>query len=90
MENHATRPEVVEALANGQGSSLRYSTTVKHEMFYVAVRTPNQDTPHVLRVSVPLDSIQGTLSSLRAAILLGLLTVSGLGLLLALFFSGRL
>ena len=90
MENHATRPEVAAALSNGQGSSLRYSTTVKHEMFYVAVRSPGQGTPRVLRVSVPLDSIEGTLSSLRHAILLGLLTLSGLGLLLALLFSRKL
>src|ERR1041385_1174872 len=37
MENHGGRPEVLQAIATGTGTSARYSTTVKHEMLYRAV-----------------------------------------------------
>lgn len=90
MENHGSRPEVRDALSKGQGSSLRYSTTVGHELFYVAFRPRTQGRSRILRLSIPVDSIEETLSSLRHAILLGLAMVSAIGLLLAFFFSRRL
>src|SRR3990170_4423840 len=33
MENHAKRPEVIDAVSKGSGKSLRYSTTVKKNVF---------------------------------------------------------
>jgi len=36
MENHATRPEVAEALAKGSGHALRYSQTAKRDLLYFA------------------------------------------------------
>ena len=36
MENHAGRPEVIDAPKRGFGSATRYSTTVSHEMIYHA------------------------------------------------------
>jgi two-component system phosphate regulon sensor histidine kinase PhoR len=37
MENHSNRPELIEALSHGVGSSIRYSTTLGCDMMYVAV-----------------------------------------------------
>ena len=37
MDNHADRPEVIEALSQGTGSSIRYSATLGYNMMYVAV-----------------------------------------------------
>src|SRR5256885_12627283 len=37
MENHADRPEVVEARAAGIGRARRYSATLKIDMLYIAV-----------------------------------------------------
>ena len=37
MENHSNRPEVIEALSNGVGSSIRYSITLGCDMMHVAV-----------------------------------------------------
>jgi two-component system phosphate regulon sensor histidine kinase PhoR len=90
MENHGTRPEVVEALSKGAGKAVRYSTTVRHEMLYQAVLDRRYATDRIIRLSVPLTSVLETESSIRHAILAGLLAVSGLGLLLAFFFSRRL
>jgi len=48
MENHAERPEIIQALQTGTGESLRYSSTLWKEMYYYAVRL---DDGNVLRVS---------------------------------------
>src|SRR5688572_531655 len=37
LENHAARPELVDALARGEGTSVRYSTTTGSRMIYAAV-----------------------------------------------------
>ncbi len=34
LENHSDRPEIIDALSNGYGSSKRFSSTVQKEMFY--------------------------------------------------------
>ncbi|HEY3303794.1 MAG TPA: ATP-binding protein [Candidatus Binatia bacterium] len=85
MENHGSRPEVVEALAKGAGSSTRYSTTVHHEMLYQA--TLDREKKRIIRLSVPLNAVEAAEGSIRHAILAGLLVFSALGLLLAFFFS---
>jgi two-component system phosphate regulon sensor histidine kinase PhoR len=90
MENHGTRPEVLEALAKGAGASTRYSTTVRHEMLYQAVLDGKDKPERIIRLSIPLNAIEETERSIRHAILLGLLMFSGLGLLLAFFFSRHL
>ncbi|MGH7768194.1 MAG: ATP-binding protein, partial [Candidatus Binatia bacterium] len=90
MENHGARPEVVDALAKGVGTSTRYSTTVGHEMLYQAVMKRDNGPGWIVRLSVPLDVIEAAESSIRRAILLGLVIFSGLGLLLAFFFSRNL
>lgn len=87
MENHATRPEVLEALSKGAGRSIRYSTTVRYEMLYQAML--QREKNRIVRISVPLHSVEEAVGSVRRAILAGLLLVSGLGLLLALLFSRK-
>lgn len=86
MENHGTRPEVMEAFNNGSGSSVRYSTTVKHEMFYQAILEREKNQGRIVRISVPLNSIEEAEGSIHRAIFAGLLLVSGLGLFLAFLF----
>ena len=52
MENHSDRPEVIDALAGGVGSSIRYSTTLGCDMMYVAVPVmANDEVVGVSRVS---------------------------------------
>jgi two-component system phosphate regulon sensor histidine kinase PhoR len=86
MENHAARPEVREALTTGKGSILRYSTTVRHDMLYVAIVARDATAPRIVRMAVPLDTVEATLASMRRTIFSGLIALSGAGLLLALFF----
>src|SRR5439155_22272877 len=37
LENHATRPEIVDALRSGVGISRRHSVTIDADLLYVAV-----------------------------------------------------
>jgi two-component system phosphate regulon sensor histidine kinase PhoR len=52
LENHARRPEVVAALASGEGSAVRVSASAGDEELYAAVRAP----PGVARVSISMRS----------------------------------
>src|SRR5262249_17995203 len=66
MENHAHRPEVQQARAQGFGSSARFSTTVGESMSYVALRVPRPGLPPAfVRVALPLDRIEDDLAALR-------------------------
>lgn len=49
MENHLGRGEVKQALANGSGTSVRYSDTLTEKIIYYAVKTSDGN---ILRVSV--------------------------------------
>ena len=62
MENHASREEVQQALATGEGESSRYSQTLLEKTIYVAKRLPDGT---VLRISV--------LRQTLAVLLLGML-----------------
>ncbi len=90
MENHVGRPEVMAALSQGSGSSLRYSTTVHYEMFYRAFHQIGKGEERIVRVAMPLTEAESVISSVRHALLFGLLLTSGLGLLVALAFSRHL
>src|SRR5678816_1935095 len=56
LENHAQRPEVIEARARGLGMARRYSATVKIDMLYVAVPVTNRSMAFV-RAALPLTDV---------------------------------
>ena len=58
MENHASRPEIDQAMKEGRGSASRYSTTYAKRSYYAAVRL---DNGQILRVGDTIDSVYGTL-----------------------------
>ena len=60
MENHAARPEIADALANGVGESSRLSDALAEQIYYYAVRL---DDGTVLRVASTADSAFGALSA---------------------------
>ena len=91
MENHGTRPEVLEALEKGSGSSLRFSTTVREEMLYVALPIEsNSKLQGVVRVSLFLRDINGLLRNLKGKIFLTMVFVTLLSLGGAYMFSQNL
>ena len=90
MENHGTRPEILEALRTGTGTSVRYSTTVRYSMLYRAFHQtgPNQD--RFVRLALPLTDIDNVIKAVRQSLLVGLGVASAIGLLLAWVFSRHL
>jgi two-component system phosphate regulon sensor histidine kinase PhoR len=46
MDNHGRRPEVLQAMKQGLGSSIRYSRTFRLDMMYVAI--PFQKDGHTI------------------------------------------
>jgi two-component system phosphate regulon sensor histidine kinase PhoR len=79
MENHAGRPEVVDALGGKIGSSTRLSHTVGVEFLYLAV--PSGDK--IVRLAYPLSSIRQHIADIRS----NLMRATILALLMALVLS---
>lgn len=69
LENHARRPEVSAALAEGHGWSVRYSTTVRQRMMYAAVPFQREQTVFgVARVAMPLADVDRAILELQKTI----------------------
>jgi two-component system phosphate regulon sensor histidine kinase PhoR len=84
MDNHADRPEVIQALSQGTGSSIRYSTTLGYDMMYVAVTiTTGSDTVGIARVSLPLTEINQAVGHINRVIIYGALIAAAIAILLA-------
>jgi two-component system, OmpR family, phosphate regulon sensor histidine kinase PhoR len=94
MENHAGRPEIREALANGDGQSIRHSVTINRDLLYYAVRLPVAGgSPVVLRFASPLQTLNEELWEFRKrlwlASLVMLLVTGAASLLISRSFSDR-
>jgi two-component system phosphate regulon sensor histidine kinase PhoR len=88
MENHSNRPEVIQALSSGVGSSIRYSTTLGCDMMYVAVPvTVNNEVVGISRVSLPLTEINKSLGYISRTIIGGAAITAIIAILLAIQIS---
>jgi two-component system phosphate regulon sensor histidine kinase PhoR len=89
LENHAQRPEVVEARATGLGRARRYSATLKIDMLYVAVPVAHPAIA-VVRVALPLTNIRQQLRPVVTATLAALSLALVGGVVIAWLFSARI
>jgi two-component system phosphate regulon sensor histidine kinase PhoR len=87
MENHATRPEVIEAKQSGSGGAIRHSATVGYDMLYRAFYQTGAQQARIVRVAMPLKDVEGVIQSIRYSLLSGLLLASSAGLFLAWWLS---
>ena len=88
MMNHADRPEVIEALAKGEGASVRYSSTLGLDLMYVAIRLDGPEHKRlIVRLALPLSQVEQTISQTRrlvlGAVFLGVLLSIGVAYLVA-------
>jgi two-component system phosphate regulon sensor histidine kinase PhoR len=67
MENHSTRPELVQAFRSGSGSDIRQSATIGVSFLYVAV--PVAGGASAIRIAFPLSEINRQVSRIRGKIL---------------------
>ena len=68
LENHRERPEVRAALADGDGHSARVSASVSRPLFYCAWRQDRGTQQRIVRLAVPMATIEHARSRIRAAI----------------------
>lgn len=90
MDNHRTRPEVRQALAEGQGTSTRFSYTVGYDMMYMAVPVVvSGEAVGIARIARPLRQIEIRIARLRRSILMAAAAASVVAGLLALLVAER-
>jgi two-component system phosphate regulon sensor histidine kinase PhoR len=83
MDDHSNRPEIRAALAGGVGINTRYSPTLKISMLYIAL--PVQDRgviAGIVRLALPLGSVEKTLWAIRKIIFAGLIFAMALAIAL--------
>jgi len=83
MENHLNRPEINTALTGKIGIDTRFSNTLKIDMLYVALPIKeNNQALGFLRLALPLESVQKTLSTIRKIVFMGLFLALGFAFVL--------
>ena len=88
MESHAGRPEVLQALQSGEGQSTRYSVSVQRALLYYAVRENLPGgAPVILRLALPVRSIDEELAAFRTRLWLWSLLILFLAGIAALLIS---
>ncbi|MFH0899422.1 MAG: HAMP domain-containing protein [Pseudomonadota bacterium] len=91
MENHARRPEIVQALDTGYGASIRLSTTIGHRMMYSAVPfLRDGETAGVVRAAVPLSEVDAAIAHARRLLLIASLLALGVSTVLATVAAQRI
>ena len=96
MENHGSRPEIIEALEQDKGIATRYSATVDEQMLYLAIplnysfTEEYNDSRAVIRLALPLVAINRAISNLIFYILGALFLSSLVALATAVLISSRI
>jgi len=75
VENHADRPEVIQAIREGNGAAIRWSSTLRVPFIYVATILDNGD---VLRIATPLSTAEKVTNRLRGELVLAMLVSVGM------------
>ena len=80
MENHLTRPEIRDAIANGEGRDIRDSQTMGYETYYYAVLLPNGE---ILRMAQDAETVWSIYDSTLPAIVLSCFLMMGAAAIIA-------
>ena len=80
MENHLGRPEVQEALQNGDGQSVRRSATTGQRYMYHAYMQRVGARSRIIRFALPTTAVSEAQSRIRWILLLSLGLAAGVGL----------
>jgi two-component system phosphate regulon sensor histidine kinase PhoR len=90
MDNHRSRPEIMQAQALGQGTSTRFSQTVGYDMMYTAVPISKDSQVFAyVRVAVPLQQVQTNIAHLQRTLILTTLVAALIAILLSTWIASR-
>ncbi|MFQ5730197.1 MAG: HAMP domain-containing protein, partial [Waddliaceae bacterium] len=90
MDNHGDRPEVIVAYQGNAGTSIRYSHTLEQEMMYLAIPIKVGEKSIIVRTSLPVTSLQETISAMRVKIIFGGIVITLLATLVNFIVSRRI
>ncbi|MBS30094.1 MAG: hypothetical protein CMG39_02880 [Candidatus Marinimicrobia bacterium] len=90
MDNHLSRPEVLEANNGKIGRSIRYSNTVKEKMLYLAILQNINGEQIIIRTSVRLNSLKSNISLLTSEIIKSSIYILIATLGISLFISRKI
>lgn len=91
LDNHANRPEIMQARAQGKGNDIRYSRSLNANFMYSALITrTSEGSSLVVRMSYPLTYIDETLNQFKQRLLLALVIAATFSILLGLLVAQRL
>lgn len=77
MDNHGQRPEVLQAFAGHQGTSIRFSNTLGQSLMYVAIPTFTAGQPvGCIRTALPVSNIDATLKGIYWKLIVAGLVIS--------------
>ena len=89
MVNHANRPEVIEALSDGEGEASRLSGTLDQHFLYLAVPIEG-GSGAVARVAAPLDDVDATVRAVWLWMTLAMAAAVAMVIAIAWFIAGRI
>lgn len=76
LDNHKNRPEVTSALKGVIGKNIRYSKSLKTDMYYIAVPVKEKNTVlKIVRVALPLHEVNSYVFHLRLIIITAIFVV---------------
>ena len=87
LDNHADRPEIEQALSNGQGVSVRHSNSLGIDYIYAATRLGDN---RVVRVAAPFSAVRESYAAQFSAFLRTIAWVILFCLLLSMFLASRI
>jgi two-component system, OmpR family, phosphate regulon sensor histidine kinase PhoR len=91
MENYAGRPEIIDAIQQGTGRTVRRSTTPNHDVLYYAVRqtwsSQTHGTIYVLSFALPVETVKQVLWPFRRSLWLASALILLLGGLMVVLVS---
>jgi len=91
MDNHADRPEIIDAMAGYSRPAVRFSHTLGEDMMYVAIPVERDGKIlGILRTAIPVTSIDLALGVIRLRITIGGLVVALLVAGVSLLMSRRI
>lgn len=91
MDNHAHRPEIIQALKEGLGSATRYSLTLKQTMLYIAVPViENGEATAIVRVAVSIQRINQALHWINIRLGLGAIFAAIITAILSMIITRRI
>ncbi len=90
-ENHSTRPEVISALAEGEGRDIRINSSTGTEYLYVARRnTGGTKLLGIIQMSLPMSKVRTIPNVSLEAMLLSLILAGALAVISSFYFAKKI